>query len=210
MLRFVHDREGGRAPPAQVRLAECTRRMFALDLGTARIVSPHRQAVVTLDIDPIQGRLYGREPARRRTTQWQADGNGVHGVRQRPSGRLLSGSAGGGIALFDLDDDARMVTHLHRCVPSSAHSRPCTLSQCLACYLPGRQANPRRTSGRRRGHKSAVTRVQWYQWDTGMFLSSSTDRTVKVWDVESLKPAISFPFDNQVRPYLSSPASLRV
>ena len=119
MLRFVHDREGGRAPPAQVRLAECTRRMFALDLGTARIASPHRQAVVTLDIDPIQGRLYGCVPRsggrpNGRLTEM------TYMLLGNPHSRLLSGSAGGGIALFDLDDDVRMVAHLNRYVPSFA------------------------------------------------------------------------------------------
>lgn len=36
-------------------------------------------------------------------------------------------------------------------------------------------------------HKFSVETVQWYPYDTGMFVSSSFDKTVKVWDTEMLK-----------------------
>ena len=57
MLRFLADRESGRMPPAQVRLAERTRRTFALDLASARVASPHRLATTTLHVDPVVGHL---------------------------------------------------------------------------------------------------------------------------------------------------------
>ena len=60
MLRFVADREVGRVLPAQLCLAERTRRTFAIDLATTRLQSPHRQAVQTVDIDAVSGRLYAR------------------------------------------------------------------------------------------------------------------------------------------------------
>lgn len=36
-------------------------------------------------------------------------------------------------------------------------------------------------------HKFSVETVQWYPYDTGMFVSSSFDKTMKVWDTETLK-----------------------
>lgn len=36
-------------------------------------------------------------------------------------------------------------------------------------------------------HKFSVETVQWYPHDTGMFVSSSFDKTMKVWDTETLK-----------------------
>uniref|UniRef100_A0A671P6Q0 DNA excision repair protein ERCC-8 n=1 Tax=Sinocyclocheilus anshuiensis TaxID=1608454 RepID=A0A671P6Q0_9TELE len=38
----------------------------------------------------------------------------------------------------------------------------------------------------------------WYPHDTGMFVSSSFDKTLKVWDTETLKPAEEFQFDGNV------------
>lgn len=38
-------------------------------------------------------------------------------------------------------------------------------------------------------HKFSVETVQWYPYDTGMFVSSSFDKTMKVWDTETLKVA---------------------
>lgn len=36
-------------------------------------------------------------------------------------------------------------------------------------------------------HKFSVETVQWYPYDTGMFVSSAFDKTMKVWDTETLK-----------------------
>lgn len=36
-------------------------------------------------------------------------------------------------------------------------------------------------------HMFSVETVQWYPYDTGMFVSSSFDKTMKVWDTETLK-----------------------
>lgn len=40
-------------------------------------------------------------------------------------------------------------------------------------------------------HKFSVETVQWYPYDTGMFVSSSFDKTMKVWDTETLKVVLS-------------------
>lgn len=36
-------------------------------------------------------------------------------------------------------------------------------------------------------HKYSVETVQWYPHDTGMFTSSSFDKTLKVWDTNTLQ-----------------------
>ncbi|KAJ3604252.1 hypothetical protein NHX12_028993 [Muraenolepis orangiensis] len=57
----------------------------------------------------------------------------------------------------------------------------------------------------RRSHKFSVETVQWYPFDTGMFISSSFDKTMKVWDTETLKPAECFVFDENVYCHHMSP-----
>jgi hypothetical protein len=57
MLRFLGDREVGRATPAQLRLAERTRRTFALALARQRLAPAHRHTVTTVQWDPAEGRL---------------------------------------------------------------------------------------------------------------------------------------------------------
>lgn len=39
----------------------------------------------------------------------------------------------------------------------------------------------------RHAHKFSVETVQWYPYDTGMFISSSSDKSMKAWDTETLK-----------------------
>jgi DNA excision repair protein ERCC-8 len=56
-------------------------------------------------------------------------------------------------------------------------------------------------------HEFAVTSVQWYPFDTGMFVSSSTDCTVKVWDTNTLKAELEFKFDEIVNACGMSPIS---
>ena len=36
-------------------------------------------------------------------------------------------------------------------------------------------------------HHGSVETVQWYPFDTGMFVSSGTDKLVKVWDTNILR-----------------------
>jgi len=43
-------------------------------------------------------------------------------------------------------------------------------------------------------HKFSIECVQWYPHDTGMFLTSSADQTLKVWDTNALQVAEQFDF----------------
>jgi len=36
-------------------------------------------------------------------------------------------------------------------------------------------------------HRGSVETIQWYQFDTGMFVSSGTDKLVKVWDTNLMR-----------------------
>lgn len=44
----------------------------------------------------------------------------------------------------------------------------------------------------------AINCVQWYPHDTGMFVTSSADRAVKVWDTNEMCPVESFKFSKPV------------
>lgn len=45
---------------------------------------------------------------------------------------------------------------------------------------------------RKEGHKYGVSHVQWWPFDNGLFVSSSFDNTVKIWEPNSLAEAYSF------------------
>jgi len=47
-------------------------------------------------------------------------------------------------------------------------------------------------------HKFSIESVQWYPRDNGMFVSSSFDRTVKVWDSNTLQVAGDFVFNHHI------------
>lgn len=53
--------------------------------------------------------------------------------------------------------------------------------------------------GAQQVHGYAVTTVQWYPVDTGLFVSGSTDGTVKVWDTNAFQAAGSFQIGSKVR-----------
>lgn len=61
--------------------------------------------------------------------------------------------------------------------------------------------------GNRNCHKYAVTTVQWYPVDTGLFLSSSVDKSLRVWDANSLAAAGQFEFGGSVYSHHMSPVA---
>ncbi|XP_028639711.1 DNA excision repair protein ERCC-8 isoform X2 [Grammomys surdaster] len=58
-------------------------------------------------------------------------------------------------------------------------------------------------------HKYSVETVQWYPHDTGMFTSSSFDKTLKVWDTNTLQAADVFNFEETVYSHHMSPAATK-
>ncbi|KAI9343631.1 WD40-repeat-containing domain protein [Obelidium mucronatum] len=63
------------------------------------------------------------------------------------------------------------------------------------------------TSDKSIAHKFSVTAVSWYPHDAGLFTSSSTDKTVKVWDAHTMEPACSFNLKEKVYLHALSPVS---
>ncbi|KAL4630092.1 DNA excision repair protein ERCC-8 isoform X1 [Arapaima gigas] len=97
-------------------------------------------------------------------------GNGINTIDiEVIEGRyMLSGGADGVVVIYDLENHSRNLQYT-----------------CKAVCTVGRSS--------RHVHKFSVETVQWYPHDTGMFTSSSFDKTMKVWDTETLK-ATSFYF----------------
>ncbi|KAM8793350.1 LOW QUALITY PROTEIN: DNA excision repair protein ERCC-8-like [Eudromia elegans] len=58
-------------------------------------------------------------------------------------------------------------------------------------------------------HKYSVETVQWYPHDTGMFTSSSFDKTLKICDTNTLQPADVFHFDGTVHSHHMSPVATK-
>uniref|UniRef100_A0A8C7QN81 DNA excision repair protein ERCC-8 n=1 Tax=Oncorhynchus mykiss TaxID=8022 RepID=A0A8C7QN81_ONCMY len=93
---------------------------------------------------------------------------------------MLSGGADGVIVVYDLENNSRKPQYT-----------------CKAVCTVGRSS--------RYVHRFSVETVQWYPHDTGMFVSSSFDKTMKVWDTETLKPAEVFQFEGNVYCHHMSP-----
>ncbi|XP_030635656.1 DNA excision repair protein ERCC-8 isoform X2 [Chanos chanos] len=112
----------------------------------------------------------------------QIHGNGVNTLDiEVIEGRyMLSGGSDGVIAIYDLENNSKKPQYT-----------------CKAICTVGRSS--------RHVHKFSVETVQWYPHDTGMFVSSSFDKTMKVWDTETLKPAEVFQFEGNVYCHHMSP-----
>ncbi|XP_026177933.2 DNA excision repair protein ERCC-8 isoform X2 [Mastacembelus armatus] len=93
---------------------------------------------------------------------------------------MLSGGADGVIVIYDLENYSGKPQYT-----------------CKAVCTVGRSS--------RYVHKFSVETVQWYPYDTGMFVTSSFDKTMKVWDTEMLKPAEVFEFEGNVYSHHLSP-----
>ncbi|XP_075323871.1 DNA excision repair protein ERCC-8 isoform X3 [Odontesthes bonariensis] len=109
-------------------------------------------------------------------------GNGINTIDiDAIEGRyMLSGGADGVIVIYDLENYSGKPQYT-----------------CKAVCTVGRSS--------RYVHKFSVETVQWYPCDTGMFVSSSFDKTMKVWDTETLKPAEVFEFEGNVYSHHQSP-----
>lgn len=58
-------------------------------------------------------------------------------------------------------------------------------------------------------HKYSVETVLWYPLDTGMFTSSGSDHTLKIWDTNTLKPADEYEFTGIVFNHHMSPIATK-
>lgn len=97
---------------------------------------------------------------------------------------MLSGGSDGVIAIYDLENATKKLQYTCKAI--------CTV-------------------GRSHGHvhKFSVETVQWYPCDTGMFTSSSFDKTLKIWDTNRLLPAEVFTFEGTVYCHHMSPIATK-
>uniref|UniRef100_A0A672KW69 DNA excision repair protein ERCC-8 n=1 Tax=Sinocyclocheilus grahami TaxID=75366 RepID=A0A672KW69_SINGR len=112
-------------------------------------------------------------------------GNGINTLDTEViDGRyMLSGGSDGVIVIYDLENNSKKPQYTCKAI--------CTVGRSVCRHV----------------HKFSVETVQWYPHDTGMFVSSSFDKTMKVWDTETLKPAEEFQFDGNVYCHHMSPVA---
>uniref|UniRef100_A0A9L0RJW3 ERCC excision repair 8, CSA ubiquitin ligase complex subunit n=1 Tax=Equus caballus TaxID=9796 RepID=A0A9L0RJW3_HORSE len=113
-------------------------------------------------------------------------GSGVNTLDIEPvEGRyMLSGGSDGVIVLYDLENSSRQPCYTCKAVCSVGRNHPDV-------------------------HKYSVETVQWYPHDTGMFTSSSFDKTLKVWDTNTLQTADVFNFEETVYSHHMSPVATK-
>ncbi|KAI5950082.1 hypothetical protein KGF57_004428 [Candida theae] len=110
---------------------------------------------------------------------------------------LLSGSGDSSIKLWDLHqrDEVRKENEVDAKLNAIHHpskfdtfdyDNPVTVFSNVA-IMPAREF-----------HKFGISTIQWWPFDTGLFVSSSFDHTVKVWDTNELTPVFSFNLNNRV------------
>ncbi|XP_021098641.1 DNA excision repair protein ERCC-8 isoform X6 [Heterocephalus glaber] len=97
---------------------------------------------------------------------------------------MLSGGSDGVIVLYDLENSSRQPYYTCKAVCSVGRNHPDV-------------------------HKYSVETVQWYPHDTGMFTSSSFDKTLKVWDTNTLQTADVFNFEETVYSHHMSPVATK-
>ncbi|XP_059031043.1 DNA excision repair protein ERCC-8 isoform X3 [Mustela nigripes] len=113
-------------------------------------------------------------------------GSGVNTLDIEPveARYMLSGGSDGVIVLYDLENSSRQPYYTCKAVCSVGRSHPDV-------------------------HKYSVETVQWYPHDTGMFTSSSFDKTLKVWDTNTLQTADIFNFEETVYSHHMSPVATK-
>ncbi|KAM3847215.1 DNA excision repair protein ERCC-8 isoform 2-T2 [Vipera latastei] len=97
---------------------------------------------------------------------------------------MLSGGSDGTIVLYDLENFSGTPCYTCKVICSVGRNHPGV-------------------------HKYSVETVQWYPHDTGMFTSSSFDKTLKIWDTNTLQLADVFHFDGTVYSHHTSPVATR-
>ncbi|KAI8817947.1 WD40-repeat-containing domain protein [Fimicolochytrium jonesii] len=116
---------------------------------------------------------------------------------------LLTGSADFTVHLYDLEasPNDRLAGR-----DGGRGNRVNTRSErTLNGQIPALQTNngvivsrPIATLERTRAHTFAVTSVQWYPTDTGLFITGSMDSTVKVWDTNAMQSVCTFDIEQRV------------
>lgn len=100
---------------------------------------------------------------------------------------MLSAGADSSIRIYDLDSQVKLdITEDQEFSLAPDYVKT---YECIA-HIP-----------RQVGHKYGVSCVKWWPFDNGMFISSSFDRTVKVWDSNATAEGEVYKFDLDHRVY---------
>ncbi|KAM4708851.1 DNA excision repair protein ERCC-8 isoform 1-T3 [Discoglossus pictus] len=112
--------------------------------------------------------------------------NGINTLDIEPvEGRyMLSGGSDGIIVLYDLANSSKSQSYTCKALCKVGKSHPDV-------------------------HKFSVETVQWYPHDTGIFTSSSFDKTLKIWDTNTLQLAEVFHFEGTVYSHHMSPLATK-
>ncbi len=92
------------------------------------------------------------------------------------------------------DTTGTILLHDTLCPPGSTHQYPIVSNT----FSP--------ISNSEQNTSYAICSIQWYPHDTGMFVTSSADRTVKVWDTNEMCPVESFKFTKPVYTHVMAAA----
>eukprot|EP00160_Parvularia_atlantis_P002607 Unigene12174_Nuclearia_a/m.37013 Unigene12174_Nuclearia_a/g.37013 ORF Unigene12174_Nuclearia_a/g.37013 Unigene12174_Nuclearia_a/m.37013 type:complete len:358 (-) Unigene12174_Nuclearia_a:135-1208(-) len=211
MLRFLGERERGRVTPAMLRLAECTRETFAIELSLhTRVRRLHRQGVWALDCDPVEGRyllstggdghvyLYdlgardgGTIGSLRGTASRPRHTAGGTGVRWFPwdTGLFTTSSLDETIKAWDTNAFRPVVSFaIGARVFTHAFSPVATSHNLLAagCRDPAVRLCDVRTGASTHslmGHTGGVYAVAWAPLSEHVLATGSADRTIRLWDI---------------------------
>ncbi|OAA60739.1 DNA excision repair protein ERCC-8 [Cordyceps fumosorosea ARSEF 2679] len=106
-------------------------------------------------------------------------------------GRLMiSGGADGSVKIWDLE----------------SASSPHTLYTFQPTLTIARSTQDARSSGNR-GHSHGVTHLAFYPFDSGAFLSSSFDKTLKLWSTPRAALSAEFPLNATIYSHATSPVA---
>jgi DNA excision repair protein ERCC-8 len=102
---------------------------------------------------------------------------------------LLSGCADSSIKLWDTqsDEDSEDTTRAELGESNSETVTTTSNTTSLVATIP-----------RKTAHQFGVSSIEWWPFDTGMFVSGSFDHTIKVWDTNELSVVHSFDIDHRV------------
>lgn len=99
----------------------------------------------------------------------------------RTEGRfLLAGSSDATLSIYDLSPWGRQPCDQYQV----ENHRPTSVYKPVAQSLRSTSDAP--------GHSSSIVRAEWYAFDTGAFVSGSSDGALVVWDTQAMQPVVQW------------------
>ena len=169
--KLIRSRE---ASGGKVSEAITSERRKTLDLSSSRIISDvssfSGKGITLIDLDPVEQRY------------------------------LMAGSVDGTVCAFDVLSHyytEEKAVDQYCSHTTTLQNRKASVHQHLF-RLEGTQGRLPPTREREEGHKGAVTGLQWYPVDSGLFVSSSKDCNVRLFDANELSMVCSVQLEFQI------------